>query len=108
MASTSMISAANNCSRRSGEVSTRMRVVALSTMINALVSRFLGSCGSQAPQSLPMRGTSDEVPHPNMVSFTWSHLQYPPYRIRSPSCVLYIIPILQSFHNESPQENYQN
>src|SRR3546814_6245269 len=71
MASISMISAANNCSRRSGEVSTRMRVVALSTMIDALVRRFLGSCGSQAPQSLPMRGTPDEVPHPNMVSFTW-------------------------------------
>src|SRR3546814_15150720 len=105
MASISMISAANNCSRRSGEVSTRMRVVALSTMIDALVRRFLGSCGSQAPQSLPMRGTPDEVPHPNMVSSPWSPLHYPPYRISSGSSVLYMIQILHTFRHDIQTAN---
>src|SRR3546814_1928514 len=59
------MSAASSCSRKSGPVSTRIRYPSASTIIDALVLRFLGFSGSHTPQSLPIRGTPDDVPQPS-------------------------------------------
>src|SRR3546814_5660852 len=63
------MSAASSCSRKSGPVSTRIRYPSASTIIDALVLRFLGFSGSHTPQSLPIRGTPDDVPQPSSRTF---------------------------------------
>src|SRR5690606_11472347 len=61
-----------SCSRISGEVSMRTRVAPSpsnrSTRREQRVRRFFGFAGSQAPQTLPMRGTPPDDPQPRMVN----------------------------------------
>src|SRR3546814_8917157 len=53
----------------SGLVSTNSRKPPSETRIEARLRRLRGLSGSHAPQSLPIRGTPDEVPHPRMRTF---------------------------------------
>src|SRR3546814_7644151 len=68
-ASISPTPASSNCSRISGLVSTRIRKPPSDTMIEARLRRLRGLSGSHCPQSLPIRGTPDDVPQPRILSF---------------------------------------
>src|SRR3546814_2454398 len=68
-ASTSPTPASRSWSRMSGLVSTNSRKPPSETRIEARLRRLRGLSGSHAPQSLPIRGTPDEVPHPRMRTF---------------------------------------
>src|SRR3546814_10035222 len=68
-ASTSPTPASRSWSRMSGLVSTNSRKPPSETRIEARPPRLRGLSGSHALQSLPIRGTPDEVPHPRLRTF---------------------------------------
>ena len=74
--------AASNCSRRSGGLSTRIRVAPSSTRIDGRVRRFRTSAGSHRPHPQSIAGVPLDPPEPRIVI----RITLGPFRTGGRSC----------------------